>query len=143
MVSTLISIYFDSLWLVHTVKIGCMEFQTVDQAANMLNFVLSEKGLGLVSLPHILYYFLRKIFFVQYSISWQSSLFDCHHFLRYWTVFVLQLFFFPVYDVRNFGINLSFLIKPKCILINILKTKRSFKVKWKTFVWLLKGFPSC
>ena len=35
----------------------------------MLNFDFLEKGLGIVSLPHFVYDFSRKIFLMLYSIN--------------------------------------------------------------------------
>ena len=61
----------------------------------MLNFNFLEKGLELVSLPHFLYDFSRKMFPMLHSIillTDQISLSDCLYFSRYWTLCVLQLF---------------------------------------------------
>ena len=60
----------------------------------MLNFNFSEKGLGLVSPPHFVNDFSRKMFLMCHVIQLtdQISLSDCLYFLRYWTICVLQLF---------------------------------------------------
>ena len=58
----------------------------------MLNFSISEKGLGLVSPPHFVYDFSRKMFLMLILLSDQISLSDLLYFSRYWTVYVLQLF---------------------------------------------------
>ena len=59
----------------------------------MLNFNFSEKGLGLVSPPHFLCDFSRKMFFVLHSIITDHiCLSDCLYFSRYWAICVLQLF---------------------------------------------------
>ena len=39
---------------------------------DMLNFDFLEKGLGIVSPPHFVYDFLRKMFFMLYSINWPN-----------------------------------------------------------------------
>ena len=58
----------------------------------MLNFNFSEKGLGLVSPPHFVYDFSRKMFPCYVLLTDQISLSDCLYFLRYWAICVLQLF---------------------------------------------------
>ena len=55
----------------------------------MLNFNFSEKGKGLVSSPHFVYDFSRKIFVM--LLTDQISLSDCLYFSRYWEICVLQL----------------------------------------------------
>ena len=57
----------------------------------MVNFNFPEKDLGLVSPPHFMYDFSRKIFLMLYSITDQISLSDCLYFSRYWAICVLQL----------------------------------------------------
>ena len=56
----------------------------------MLNFEFLEKGLGIVSPPHFVFDFSRKIFPI--LLTDQISLPDYLYFLRYWSVWVLQLF---------------------------------------------------
>ena len=53
---------------------------------------------------------------------------------------------YPVYDVINFEIKLSFLIKPFSYMtkmsglnLNIFRTKRTFKIKQKAFFIVFKG----
>ena len=59
----------------------------------MLNFGFLEKGLGIVSLPHLVYDFLRKMFVLLYTLlSDQVSLPDCLYLLKYLSVCILQLF---------------------------------------------------
>ena len=59
----------------------------------MLNFNFSEKDLGLVSPPHFVYDFSRKVILMLHSIlTDQVSLFDCLYFSRYWAICLLQLF---------------------------------------------------
>ena len=38
----------------------------------MLNFVILEKNLGLISPPHFVYDFSKKMFFMLYSINWEN-----------------------------------------------------------------------
>ena len=57
----------------------------------MLDFDFLEKDLGIVSIPHLAYDFSRKMFLL-YSVTDQILLPDCLNVLRYWKLFVLQLF---------------------------------------------------
>ena len=59
----------------------------------MLNFDFVEKGLGVVSLPHFVYDFSRKMLLIYYTLlTDQIPLPDCLYFLKYWQICVLQLF---------------------------------------------------
>ena len=58
----------------------------------MVNFNFSEKRLGLVSSPHFVYDFSRKMFLMLHAINWPIALSDCLYFLRYLAICVLQLF---------------------------------------------------
>ena len=49
----------------------------------MLNCNFSEKGLGLISPPHFVYDFSRKMFLCYILLTDQISLSDCLYFLRY------------------------------------------------------------
>ena len=59
----------------------------------MLNFSFSEKGLELVSPPHFVYDFSRKMFllFKNILLTDQMSLSDWLYFSRYWVICALQL----------------------------------------------------
>ena len=66
----------------------------------------------LISLSHFLHEFLRKMFFTLYLLS-QSSLHDYFYFLNIGKICTKYIIIcFPVYDVINSEINLSFLINP-------------------------------
>ena len=58
----------------------------------MLNFNFPEKGLGLVSPPHFVDDFSRKIFSCYIPLTDRISLSDYLYFSRYWAISVLQLF---------------------------------------------------
>ena len=70
MVYILVSIYFDSSRLGHTIKTNYKTLATWSR--DMLNFALLEKALGLVSLPHFAYDFTRKMFLMFYPINWPN-----------------------------------------------------------------------
>ena len=55
-----------------------------------INFNFLEKGLGLVSPPHFVYDFWRKIFLMLHSRF--NCLIALLYFSRYWAIYVLQLF---------------------------------------------------
>ena len=112
MFSTLRSIYFGSPGLAHTIKTNCTKFQTVHPDICSVIFWFLEKCLGLFSISYFLYDLSRKIFLVlyfnkcQYFIVWLISLLKMLG--NVWLVITC----FPVDDVIDFEINLSFLIKP-------------------------------
>ena len=58
----------------------------------MLNFNFSEKGLALVSPPHVAYDFQEKCLSCYILLTDQISQSDSLNFSRYWTICVLQLF---------------------------------------------------
>ena len=59
----------------------------------MLKFDCLENGLGIVSPPHFVYDFSRKIFIILYSFLNDQILWsDCLYFMKYWEMCVLQLF---------------------------------------------------
>ena len=87
----------------------------------MLNFVVLEKGLGIVSPQQFVYDFLRVGFFMLYLLI---SFSDSVYCLRYWPICVC------VHDQKD---------KKKLI---ILRMKRAFKVKYKAFSIILKGLSA-
>ena len=100
----------------------------------MVNFDFLEKGLGIVSPPHLVCHFPKKMFLMLYFINWSNFI--------VWLLLLLEIFgnmcmvivCFPGCDVMNFEINLILLIN---ILI-ILRKKRVLKVKLKAFFIILK-----
>ena len=95
-----------------------------------------KKSLELDFLPHLLHNFWRKIFLLTCSINWPnfiawlpllSEILD-----NIWIAIVCK----PGCDVMNFEADLIFLIKPFFVRpksrdknLNILRTKRAFKMK--------------
>ena len=69
------------------------QYITLDYwSGNMLNFDSLEKGLEIISPPHFVYDFLRKILSCYIQLTDQFSVSDCLYFLRYCAVCVLHLF---------------------------------------------------
>ena len=106
---------FDILhpWLEHTIKSNSTNFQTnlqILRSNDVLNFDFSENDLGLVPSPHFMYNFFKK---------------DVSHVICFCPNFIIRfplllevlgntciiIICFQVYDVINFEISLSFLIK--------------------------------
>ena len=81
----------------------------------MLNFSFLEKGLGIVSPPHFVYDFSRKMVL-------NASLPDCLYFLKYWSMCVLQ---YCVFLIKPF----SYITKKSRQKFKYLEKKRAFNVK--------------
>ena len=58
----------------------------------MLSFVFLDKGLEIISPAHFVYDFQQKCSSCYVLFTDQISLFGCLYFLRYWAIYVLQLF---------------------------------------------------
>ena len=71
----------------------------------MLNFDFLEKGLGIVSAPHFLYDFLRKMFLTLYSTNWQNFIIWMPLLLKILDKISIAIVCFPGYDFTNFEIN--------------------------------------
>ena len=71
----------------------------------MLNIHFLEKGVKLVSPPHLMYEIPRKLFLMlmnQILFFWLPLLLEIVENLR------IKIIYFPVYDVINFKTNFSF-----------------------------------
>ena len=90
----------------------------------MLNFVFLEKGLELVSSPHFVFEFLRK-FLILYSINWRNFVVWLPLLLEILDNMFIAIVCFPGCDVKNFEINVIFLIKPFFSMNK--KSKQKFK----------------
>ena len=108
------------------------KYKTLDYwSRNMLNFEFLEKGLG--SPLHFVYDFLRKIFFMSYSIDSPNFIVWLPIFLEILGNMGLVIVCWPGCIVINFEINLIFLIKPFFYVtkksrkkIKYLENKKSF-----------------
>ena len=70
-ISSLVSIYFDSHQLGHTVKIKLCK-NLYYWSREKLNFDFLERGLEIVSPPSFVYDISRKIFLILHSINWPN-----------------------------------------------------------------------
>ena len=71
MVYSLVSITFDSPQHGKQLKQNIWNFKIL-RSRDMLNFDFIEKNLGIVSLPHFVYDFSRKMFLMLYSNNWPN-----------------------------------------------------------------------
>ena len=100
--------------------------------------------LGLVSPPHFVYDFSRKIFFMLYSINWPRFIVWLS--LLFEMLGNMCILFVSQYDVINFEINLSSLNKLffhmtkkiRTKILNTLRTKRALRWNKKHFISFLK-----
>ena len=68
-------------------------FKTLNYySRDMLNFYFLEKGLGIVSTPHFVHDFFKKMFLMLYSINGPNLIAWFPFFSRYWPICVLKLF---------------------------------------------------
>ena len=79
---------------------------------NMLIFDFLEKGLGLVSPPHLTYDFSRKMFPMLHSIYWPNFIVWLPLFLEILDNICIVIVCFSGCDAINFEINLIFPIRP-------------------------------
>ena len=86
-------------------------------------FKKTKRVLELVSLPHFVHDFWRKIFSYYILLTDQISLSGCFCFVKYWAIYGL--------DVINFEINLIFPINPSFLHDQKVKTKIWISWEWK------------
>ena len=100
---------------------------------DMVNFGFSEKSLRLVSPPHFVY--ISKKMFLMLHINWWNFIPWLPLFLQILGSMHIAIVCFPGCDVINFEINFIFfyMTKKSRQNLNILRTKRAFKVKSKAF----------
>ena len=85
-------------------------FSTVDPKTCLILFL--EMGVGVVSPPHFVYVFSRKIFLMLFPINWSSFIALLPLLFEMLCNMCIVIIFFPVYYVINFESNLTSLIKP-------------------------------
>ena len=77
----------------------------------MLNFDFLETGLGIVSAPHFVCGFSRKVCILLYFINWLNSIVWLPLLLEIFGEICISIVCFSSCDVMNFEINLIFLLK--------------------------------
>ena len=122
---------YPSTW--HAIKTNCIKLWTIDQEICSISYFL-ERGLGIVSPPHFVYDFSRKIILMLYFIKLSNFLFDCLHLL-----FVSQVVTLSILKLFLSFWSSRFSAWPKSQDKNILRAKRGFKVNQKAFFIIFKG----
>ena len=77
----------------------------------MLIFNFPEKDLGLVSPPHLVHDFSRKILLMSYSINWPNFIVSLPLLLEIFGNMCITIVCLPDCDVMRFEITLIILIK--------------------------------
>ena len=95
------------------------------------------KGLGLVLPPHFLYDFLRKMFFLLYSINWPSLIACLPLLIEMLGNMCIAIICSLVCDATYFEINLSFLIKPFSYMTK--KSRNRYLAKERSFKHEIKS----
>ena len=102
-VRTLASVYSDSLQIGIELK---QVYKTVHYwSRDMLNFVFLEKDPGIISPSYFMNDFSRKMFLMLHSINWPN-------FIAWLSLLPEAMANFLGCDVRNFKINLVFVMDP-------------------------------
>ena len=109
----------------------------------MLNFNFSEKGLGLVSPPHFVYDFSRKMFLMLHSINWPNLIVWLPLLLEIFDNMCITIVCYPGCDFIKFEINL---IKPFCYMTKkssqthkYLENEKSFWVEIKSIFYFTQS----
>ena len=89
--------------------------------------------MGLVSPPHFVCGFIKKMFFMLYSLIWPNFITWSPLFLKIFGNTCVRTVFLPDCDVINFIINLIFLIKPFCYKTKKSKQKLKYLENEKSF----------
>ena len=109
-----------------------------------------KRGLELVSLPHFLHNFWRKIFLFLYSIKWQNFIVSLPLLCEISGNMSIKIVYKPGCDVTNFAVNLIFLIKPfflhdqKAVTKTKISSERKELLRWnkKYLLSFLNSFQS-
>ena len=108
----------------------------------MLNFNFSEKDLGLVSVPHFVYEFSRKLFHTLGSINWPKFIVWLPFLLEILDNMCITIVCLPVCDVIKFETTLNILIKPFYYITKKSRPKPKYLVNKKSFWGEIKSiFP--
>ena len=108
MVCSLVSIYFNSPQLGIQTDCNTLNYWSRD----LLNFGVLKMDLEIVSPPHFLYDFSRKMFLVLYSFNWPKFIAWLRFFLEILVNICIAIVYFSNCDFTNFETNLIFQIKP-------------------------------
>ena len=102
-------------------------------STDMLNFNFSEKGLGLISPPHFVYDFSRKMLLKLHPINWTNFIVWLPLLLQILGNMCIIIVCYPGCDAIKFEINLIFLIKPFYYMTKKSRQKPKYLEKAKSF----------
>ena len=125
---SLVSIYFDSPPIWHTIRTNCIKLTIDPEICSILIFL--EKGLGIFSPPHFVYDFSRKIFLILYCIVWRNFIVWLPLLLEILVNMFIAIVCFVDCDEINYEINLILVIKPFLYMAKILM-KKQVDYMWK------------
>ena len=110
-------------------------YKTLDYwSTDMLNFDFLEKDLGIVSSPHFVYDFSRKMLLMLYSINWPNLIVWLPLLLEILGNMYIVIVCFPGFDVfQILKLTLSFYSSRFLHDRKVIRTKRDFKVKLKKY----------
>ena len=91
----------------------------------MFNFDFLEKRLGIVSPPHLVYDFSRKMFFMLDSMNWPNFIAWLPIFLEILVNMCIAIVRLPGFDIISYEINRIFLIKSFFYMTK--KSRQKFK----------------
>ena len=100
---------------------------------DIVKFYFSGKGLWIVSPPHIVSDFLRKMFLVLYSINWPYFILWLPLLLDIFVNMCIAIVWFPGCDVINYETYLIFLIKSFFYMTQISGQKFKYPENEKSF----------
>ena len=103
------------------------------QRHSVLNFDFIEMGLGIVSPPHFVYDFSKKMFFTLYFISWPHLIVWLPLLLDILGKMCIAIVCYPGCDAVGFEIKRPFLIKPFFFMKKTLRQKIIYLENEKSF----------
>ena len=103
------------------------------QKYSLLNFDFIEMGLGIVSPPHFVYDFSKKMFFTLYFISWPHLIVWLPLLLDILGKMCIAIVCYPGCDVVGFEMKRAFLIKPFFYVKKTLRQKMKYLENEKSF----------
>ena len=123
------------------------QYKTLDfWFRDMVNFNFSKKSLGLVSPPHFVYGFSRKIFPKLYPINWPNVYVWLPLILQIMVIMCITIVFHSGCDAIKLEINLIFLIKPLTKKskqkLKYLENEKTFWREYKAFFIIFKGLSA-
>ena len=99
------------------------------QKYSLLNFDFIEMGLGIVSPPHFVYYFSKKMFFTLYFISWPHLIVWLPLLLDILGKMCIAIVCYPGCDVVGFEIKRA--LPNQAVFLREKNVKTKNEISWK------------